>query len=232
MNNKHLAIIIAALLLLVALAGSYFILTSQPQYKNITMNGITMEVPESNVSVIQQTDLFSIYNDTENSVDVLVYDSTDAKLSDMTDAVTFASIRDTLKVGSIQQTSDNFTYNYSDTTKVYTYVGNYSHKNIFIATKNKEDLIHILQSINVDVNVSLNETNQTNQTVTKTQSKKASTSTEEPVEREDEQVIDGWDPKEHEVSREKLDDDLEKVHYDDDYFRIVDSNGKVVSYGY
>lgn len=196
------------------------------------MNGITMEVPESNSTVVQQTEFFSMYNDTQNNVVALVFDSTNMGLNDLAEAVTFAAVRDVLQANATQQTSDSFTYNYSETNKIYTYVGNYSHKNLFIATKNKEDMIHALQTINVDAEVSLNQTNQTNQTVTTTQTTKESKPTEESVEREDEKVIDGWDPKEHEVSREQLDDGSEKVYYDDDYFRIVDNNGKIVTYGY
>lgn len=234
MNKKHLAIIVVAVLLVLAVAASIYVLTSQPHYKNITMNGITMEVPESNISVIQQTEHFSIYNDTEKSVNILVYDSTNIGLNDLAEAVTFAAVRDTFQVGATQQTSDNLTYNYSQTHKVYTYVGNYSHKNLFIVTKEKEDMIHALKTINVDmdVNISLNESNQTNQSVSSPQTTKTSTPKNESVEREDEKVIDGWDPKEHEVSRERLDDDREKVYYDDGYFRLVDNDGKVESYGY
>lgn len=232
MNKKHLAIIIVALALVLALGASVYFMTSQPHYKNITMNGITMEVPESNSTVVQQTEFFSMYNDTQNNVVALVFDSTNMGLNDLAEAVTFAAVRDVLQANATQQTSDSFTYNYSETNKIYTYVGNYSHKNLFIATKNKEDMIHALQTINVDAEVSLNETNQTNQTVTTTQTTKESKPTEESVEREDEKVIDGWDPKEHEVSREQLDDGSEKVYYDDDYFRIVDNNGKIVTYGY
>lgn len=52
-------------------------------------------------------------------------------------------------------------------------------------------------------------------------------------EREEDQVTpDGWDPKEHEVSREKLDDGYERVNYDDGYMRVVDKDGNIVSYGY
>lgn len=52
-------------------------------------------------------------------------------------------------------------------------------------------------------------------------------------EREEDQVTpDGWDPKEHEVSREKLDDGYERVNYDDSYMRVVDKDGNIVSYGY
>ena len=43
---------------------------------------------------------------------------------------------------------------------------------------------------------------------------------------------DGWDPKEHEVSREAMEDGMERVNYDDGYFRIVDKDGNILSYGY
>lgn len=47
-----------------------------------------------------------------------------------------------------------------------------------------------------------------------------------------EDVVNGWDPSEHEVSREDLGDGMERVTYDDGYFRIIDSDGYVVTYGY
>ena len=45
-------------------------------------------------------------------------------------------------------------------------------------------------------------------------------------------VIDGWDPKEHEVSREDLGDGTYRITYDDGYFRIVDKDGNILTYGY
>lgn len=45
-------------------------------------------------------------------------------------------------------------------------------------------------------------------------------------------VINGWDPSEHEVSREYLGDGNYRVTYDDGYFRVVDSDGNILSYGY
>ena len=45
-------------------------------------------------------------------------------------------------------------------------------------------------------------------------------------------VIDGWDPKEHEVSREDLGDGTYRITYDDGYFRIVDEYGNILTYGY
>lgn len=46
------------------------------------------------------------------------------------------------------------------------------------------------------------------------------------------EVIDGWDPKEHEVSREPLGDGYTRIEYDDGYFRIIDQQGHIVNYGY
>ena len=45
-------------------------------------------------------------------------------------------------------------------------------------------------------------------------------------------VINGWDPSEHEVSREDLGDGTQRITYDDGYFRIVDEDGNILSYGY
>ena len=45
-------------------------------------------------------------------------------------------------------------------------------------------------------------------------------------------VIDGWDPSEHEVSREALGDGTYRIIYDDGYFRIVDEDGNILTYGY
>lgn len=45
-------------------------------------------------------------------------------------------------------------------------------------------------------------------------------------------VQNGWNPVKHEVSCKKMGKGLYKITYDDGYFRIVNSNGKILSYGY
>lgn len=45
-------------------------------------------------------------------------------------------------------------------------------------------------------------------------------------------VINGWDPSEHEVSREDLGDGTQRVNYDDGYSRIIDKDGNIITYGY
>lgn len=51
--------------------------------------------------------------------------------------------------------------------------------------------------------------------------------------REEYQITpDGWNPREHEVSRRSVEGGNELVSYDDHYFRIVDQNGNVITHGY
>lgn len=62
-------------------------------------------------------------------------------------------------------------------------------------------------------------------TVKKTNTKKAAV---QPVNK----VINGWNPKDHEVSRKSIGNGLSRVNYDDGYFRIIDQKGNILSYGY
>ena len=49
---------------------------------------------------------------------------------------------------------------------------------------------------------------------------------------ESEVTSDGWNPREHEVSRQTNPDGSIKIKYDDGYFRLCDENGYVITYGY
>ena len=43
---------------------------------------------------------------------------------------------------------------------------------------------------------------------------------------------DGWNPREHEVSREPIGNGNERVNYDDGYFVVVDNDGNILSHGW
>ena len=43
---------------------------------------------------------------------------------------------------------------------------------------------------------------------------------------------DGWNPREHEVSREPIGNGNERVNYDDGYMRVVDQDGNILSHGW
>lgn len=206
MENKYLAIIILAI---VAVAGcaSYFMFFSGPQYKNITMNGITMEVPESDINVTQQTDIFSLYNDTENHVDVFVFDSADMGFSDLSEAMEFAALREMFQVGSTLQSSDGYSYNYSESTGVYTYVSNYTHKNYLVVTADKDVLIHILKSMDVEEEVTINET---------TESKTVKKVNKAPVENNSSDISDDYYD-DYNYERDEYESDYEYEEQYSDY---------------
>ncbi|OWT32737.1 hypothetical protein BGI41_06115 [Methanobrevibacter sp. 87.7] len=46
------------------------------------------------------------------------------------------------------------------------------------------------------------------------------------------ETVNGWNPSEHEVSREDIGDGKYRINYDDGYYRICDENGYVITYGY
>ncbi|MBR0472661.1 MAG: hypothetical protein IJI98_08220 [Methanosphaera sp.] len=226
MKKEGLIIIGVIVAVLCIGAGAYLLYNSSPEYMNITMNGVTFEVPKSNVTVLNQTEHYSIYNDTEKGVAIFVFDSTDATLSDMSEAASFAGTRDAFQIGAQLQQKSNITYNHSDTMKVYTYLTNYGHKNVFIITKNKEDMEHILSSINVNsVNYSLNETsNSTNDTGSVEYSNSMKKSSSSGSEIESEKVKENLQAGDGSYYRE--------VTYKDGNFRQYDTNGKLIGSSY
>lgn len=68
--------------------------------------------------------------------------------------------------------------------------------------------------------------------VVSSQSSSSYSSSQDSIREEYKVTSDGWNPREHEVSRESIGDGYEKVMYDDNYMRVVDSQGNIVTYGY
>ena len=66
--NKKLSIGIIAIIILIALIGSYFAFI--PHYKSIEMSGYTFEVPDSNAEVKNNTINYNTYLDTENDLNI------------------------------------------------------------------------------------------------------------------------------------------------------------------
>ncbi|MBR5503796.1 MAG: hypothetical protein IKV87_05080 [Methanobrevibacter sp.] len=73
---------------------------------------------------------------------------------------------------------------------------------------------------------------QTSSTTTSTSTSNSNSNDDYASDFKEDDVIDGWDPSEHEVSREDLGDGEYRVTYDDGYHRVVDKDGNVLSYGY
>lgn len=234
MRTKNLLIIAVILVVIAGLCVVSYSFLSATSYKNITMDGVSMEVRDCNVSVMNQTDRYFIYNDTGNGITILLFDSTGSDLSDSSEMLSFAGVRDANQIEAKLENDGNISYNYSETLKVYTYLTNYTHRNVFIMTEDRDDMKHILSTLKVGESLlKKNETNETNNTTSSTPAKKSSTRAKKTTEREEDKVTpDGWNPKEHEVSREDLGDGNQKVRYDDGYMRVVNKKGDVLTYGF
>ena len=67
---------------------------------------------------------------------------------------------------------------------------------------------------------------------TTSQSDNSDSSSQDSEREEYKTTSDGWNPGDHEGSRESIGDGNERVRYDDGYFRIVDQEGDIVTYGW
>lgn len=146
-NNKVLIICIIAVIVVAGCVGGYLFM--MPHYKEINVIGVSMEVPDSDCNVTMVSSHSSNYMDSENHVVVYGFDSTNAGLSELGDAIVFAGIRDGISQGSKEVTVDGVTFNETNngTCCYSTYFG---HKNIFIATDNEDTLVHIVKSLNAN----------------------------------------------------------------------------------
>lgn len=237
MRTKNVLIIIIVILAIMGVAvASYILLTPQTVYKNVTMDHVTFEVKNSSANVTNNTENYYIYNDTENNITIILFDSEKMGLNDFDEATEFAMMRDAMQINNTPSNGNNTTYNYTKVMNRYTYLTNYTHKNLFIITQNKEDMEHILSTIKLDTNADDNSTdNQTNNTTqsSSSNSKKSSGNQKTSTQREEDKITaSGWDPKKHETYREDIGEGYQKVHYDDGYFRVVDKKGNIETYGF
>ena len=61
----------------------------------------------------------------------------------------------------------------------------------------------------------------------------SSSSSSQNSQREEYKITpDGWNPGEHEIGRRSIGNGLERVGYDDGYFRVVDQDGNIVTHGW
>lgn len=69
MRTKSIVVICAVIIVVCAIAvGAYY--TLQPQYKTITMSGITLEVPNSDAVVNNTSTNYNTYDDKDNNLSI------------------------------------------------------------------------------------------------------------------------------------------------------------------
>lgn len=146
MREKNVLIIVITIILLCVIGiGTY--VSIQPNYKNITMSQMTLEVPESNVIVTNCSENYNIYNDTKNNLTIR---SWSAKIAnDPLD--TNASEEIGLQAG--ENFGVNTTYN---NISVFNKSGTYTYFDIdmekccmiVITGNNVDDVVHAAKTIN------------------------------------------------------------------------------------
>ena len=146
MREKNVLIIVIAIILLCVIGiGAY--VSIQPNYKNITMSQMTLEVPESNVIVTNCSENYNIYKDTKNNLTIR---SWSAKIAnDPLD--TNASEEIGLQAG--ENFGVNTTYN---NISVFNKSGTYTYFDIdmekccmiVITGNNVDDVVHAAKTIN------------------------------------------------------------------------------------
>ena len=116
-----------------------------------------------------------MYNDNQYGVNVYVIDNL-TSTNNSSDMQSFTSILTANQADVKKQNDGNYSYNYSESLKQYTYLTNYTNKNVYIITKNKDDMLKVLSTMHVNPNSIKNETNTTESNKTSTTTTKKSTS--------------------------------------------------------
>lgn len=181
MRTKNMIIIVVAAIICAIGVGAYYL--TQSEYKTISMTGITIEVPNSDATVNNNSENYNTYDDHDNNLSIKTW-----ALRDLTDAngTAQAVVDIGLQYGS--NLAQNVTY---DNVSVANKSGTYSYyetdeqnKCIILITGTNIDVVtHAAKSINktginpVGGNITLdNMTNQTNNTTTDTSITESSSS--------------------------------------------------------
>lgn len=146
-------VVIIGILFIICGLCFYNAINNEFDYKRINVNEVEVKVPYNNVSVINQTDHFSTYEDLENGIKIYVFDDDETTLNDVNEMFNFLTVRDVNQMEAILIEDKKFSYNYSSSLNEYTFLNNSNNKNIFVVTKNNENMLKILKSIKINTTV-------------------------------------------------------------------------------
>lgn len=145
MDKEKIVIIVILSVFFVMCLFNYFVLSENN--KTININEIEVKVPDTNNTVIDHTEHYSTYEDIKNGIVIYVFDSKKTSLNDAEDMFRFINARDVNQLETISIEEDDYRFNYSKSLNEYTYLSNRDDKNIFVITKDKEDLMKIIKSM-------------------------------------------------------------------------------------
>ncbi len=184
-----IGIIIAVILIIIAAISGYFLM--QPQYKEIEMSGFTLEVPNSDAQVINDSKNYNTYTDEKNNLTIKTFTPLD--INDIN-----SSIKAGQEMGKQLSEHPGQTVIVNNTelindSGVYTYFSNDTngYSLILISSPDIDTILHIINTKkapqlsiigNNTLNVSLNDTNETNvQTTQKSNYKSKSSSSSNDI---------------------------------------------------
>ncbi|WP_308855440.1 hypothetical protein [uncultured Methanosphaera sp.] len=143
-KNKILIII----LIIIAFILGVYSYTSYDTYQNLTMDGLTCEVPESSVNVTNQTD-YQIYENNKENLKIIVYNKYPDNENMTNQTTSFDDVKNTAQKDAKPTTKNNQTFNKTPG-GLCSYYADYSGRNVLITTPDENTMIHILQTLKVE----------------------------------------------------------------------------------
>ena len=144
-KNKILIII----LIIIAFILGVYSYSSYDTYQNLTMDGLTCEVPESSVNVTNQTD-YQIYENNKENLKIIVYNKYPDNENITNQTTSFDDVKNTAQKDAKPTTKNNQTFNKTPS-GLCSYYADYSGRNVLITTPDENTMIHILQTLKVEL---------------------------------------------------------------------------------
>ena len=146
-TRKVVLIVIFALICVLSICNVF--VSPVNNYKTVTVNDVEVSVPNNNCSVVNRTDHFSYYEDMAGGVMVYVFNSRGSNLTDVKEMFNFITVRDVNQIEVIPVEEEEYSFNYSSSLNEYTCLINVEDRNVFVITKNEDDMIRVLESLKV-----------------------------------------------------------------------------------
>ncbi|RAP44040.1 hypothetical protein [uncultured Methanosphaera sp.] len=158
MNIKNIAIIITAIIVIacVIIVTAYMVTDTFHETRNITMNRITLNVPNNDAEVINQSTDYWTYNDTKNNLTIIVIDTKNNDFNKIKESIDFKKVLNQYShnTTTLKNNNNNITYN-KTINQEYTYFGNYTDEKIFIETTNETLLMNTLENMRLPANTTI-----------------------------------------------------------------------------
>lgn len=178
MRPKNLLILIIVAVIAVICVATAYVVTDHTSYSNLTLNGMKCEVPNNNITPLVDNPEYQTYNDPKCNLTIMVFTNTSnytppVKKNNNTTVEQnltlqeqqFIKVKSQCQYNVTQITEDNVTFNKSSN-GMYSYYScnNNTNESILIKTNNKNVLVHILKTLQLDPSIRVDGNNTVNMT--------------------------------------------------------------------